>query len=38
MFKEIDTSFLEAIARTEGITSFRFNNLGGVNFRPGQFF
>ncbi|MDP8247797.1 MAG: FAD-dependent oxidoreductase [Candidatus Tritonobacter lacicola] len=38
MFKKIDTSFFEAIDRTHNVKSFRFDDLGGIDFRPGQFF
>lgn len=36
--KEINTSFLKAIKRTQNVKSFRFDDRGGVDFRPGQFF
>ncbi|MEA1928382.1 MAG: FAD-dependent oxidoreductase [Candidatus Auribacterota bacterium] len=34
----INTTFLTSIDRTYNVKSFRFDDLGGVNFRPGQFF
>jgi ferredoxin-NADP reductase len=37
-FKELETELLEVIQRTYNVTSFRFDDRGGVSFRPGQFF
>lgn len=36
--KEIKTVFQRSISRTEGVISFRFDDPGGITFRPGQFF
>ncbi|MFH1038115.1 MAG: FAD-binding oxidoreductase [PVC group bacterium] len=38
MFKEIETELIEVIERTDNVISFRFDDRGGVDFRPGQFF
>lgn len=38
MTEEITTSFLGAVRRTDNVTSFRFEDREGVDFRPGQFF
>jgi len=38
MIQEIETEFQKIIPRTEGVASFRFNDPGGIVFRPGQFF
>lgn len=38
MIQEIETEFQQIIPRTEGVASFRFNDPGGIAFRPGQFF
>ena len=34
----INTTFLTSIDRTYNVKSFRFDDQGGVDFRPGQFF
>jgi len=34
----LNTFFQEAIERTPNVKSFRFDDQGGVDFRPGQFF
>ncbi len=38
MVAEITTEFLNSVKRTEDVASFRFDDGGGVDFRPGQFF
>jgi ferredoxin-NADP reductase len=38
MPEEINTTFLRSIDRTYNVKSFRFDDMGGVDFRPGQFF
>lgn len=38
MPEEIRTTFLNSIDRTYNVKSFRFDDMGGINFRPGQFF
>ncbi len=37
-FQELETELTEKIERTHDVTSFRFDDRGGVSFRPGQFF
>ena len=38
MVGEIQTNFLRSIDRTPNVKSFRFDDRGGIDFRPGQFF
>ena len=38
MTEVINTTFIRSIDRTYNVKSFRFDDMGGVDFRPGQFF
>lgn len=37
-FQELSTELTEVIKRTPDVKSFRFDDRGGISFRPGQFF